>query len=169
MAALHGLSTGGEPDRYLHLQPRTRQILGPPVQQIRPGLSNDTVPLDGSLNHAAFRCAKEPRSTCGMLDVGCRTGVARCSAPLKLRRSRRPRLWSNVGKSRACVPLAFPDLGKAGWACTHLVLRKRHEVRLTRSGGNKATRALKKFAPWVSNSWIFCWTKPSLLKFATKA
>ena len=48
MAALHGLSTGGEPDWHLHLQPRTRQILGPPFQQIRPGLFNDTVPLDGS-------------------------------------------------------------------------------------------------------------------------
>ncbi len=43
---------GGEPDWHLHLQPGTRQILGPPFQQVRPGLFNDTVPLDGSLIRA---------------------------------------------------------------------------------------------------------------------
>ena len=40
MAALHGLSTGGEQDRNLHLQPRTRQIQERPFQQVRPGLSH---------------------------------------------------------------------------------------------------------------------------------
>ncbi|MDB4702689.1 hypothetical protein OAH03_06205, partial [Akkermansiaceae bacterium] len=38
---LHDLQTGGEQDQHPHLQPRPRQIHGPPFQQVRPGLSHD--------------------------------------------------------------------------------------------------------------------------------
>ena len=40
MATLHGISTEGEQDQHLHLQPCTRQIQKRSFQQLRPGLPN---------------------------------------------------------------------------------------------------------------------------------